>query len=197
MNIEFPNERAIEEYVYRSVMDGKDCPITATHPNAVFRQYEIKGYGITDLVYLNIYPGMVRVQIVELKNETLKESHLSQLKRYMVGMRRYLWRHNDLAEKAGWEIDVHGVLAGPFEADRNDLVYLYDGMEDVEIFGLSLSMEDGFLVREISNSGWRSRGEDLTQKTAIARHAFPLALELDRSLSRGAGGNVINFEGLA
>jgi len=167
MNIEFPSEKIIDDYVYSKIMAEQFCPVAGEHVQHCVRQHEIRGYGITDLIKILRYGNQLEVTILELKNEPLKEAHISQLARYMVGLRRQLRRYANSGH-VPFDIEVRGELAGPLDVGRNDFVYMLDIIEDITVYDISLTMEDGFCSNMV-NAGWHNNSEDLLGAKPIIR----------------------------
>lgn len=168
--VNFPSEKAIEDYVFEQISDTGLCPVSDEHVSHVFRQYEIAGYGIADVVKVQVMPEAVVITILELKNENLKEAHLSQLSRYMIGLKRQLRRYMRRSRKH-FVIEVLGELAGPFEAST-DFVFLLDQLESISVYSLSLSMKSGFRSEWVSD-GWHKKGENLKGAQNLARAIWP------------------------
>jgi hypothetical protein len=168
--IDFPSEAFIEDYVTAYIRENKECPISGDDVHRYYRQYEIKGYGITDLIKLSFDEDSCTVTILELKNETLKESHYSQLARYIAGANRI--KDRLLIKYPHARIYVKGELAGPFDSSKNDLVYLNQLCDDINIYDLSLLMSSGFSVNHIANEGWRHISENPSRSDADVRAAM-------------------------
>lgn len=164
--ISFPSEKVIEDYVYDYITSNSCCPISGDGVDLCLRQHEIKGYGVTDLIKISITDGFLHVTILELKNEPLKESHVSQLCRYMAGASRQLKRY-----RKRFNVCLHGELAGPFNLNTNDVCYLLDSVPSISAFSLELTMESGFDANEIG-SGWHHRNENKLGAKPIARDMF-------------------------
>jgi hypothetical protein len=164
--IPFPSERFIEDYVQNRIERDRVCPISGEGVDHLLRQHEIKAYGRTDIIKLMVSPGLLEIVILELKNESLSEVHLSQLARYLVGMNWQAQRYR--ARFPGYEIMVRGELAGPFDASANDLVWMVPCLRYVDIYGLSADLEEGFTSTRIG-TGWHKRDEDLKGGRKIAR----------------------------
>lgn len=171
MNIDFPSESAIEDYVYRQMVDEGWCPITdQPFDGHVYRQLEIKGYGITDIVAATYRDGEIIIRVIELKNVDLCEKHVSQLCRYLAGVERvasrYVNRLKSLRD-GGIRVGIQGILAGPF-SPGGDTVYLLDRVKTVTAYSLSLSMECGFSSQRVG-SGWYSKAEKRSAPQGMVR----------------------------
>lgn len=168
MNIDFPSEKTIEDYIWSKLQDGICCPISGERYDFCMRQKEIKGYGVTDIIKVQACESIISITVLELKNEFLKESHISQLYRYMTGIRRiadmYSRRIKDCPE-----IHIHGELAGPFNKDRGDFVFLLQGLSNITCYELSIDFDSGFKSEEISDS-WSNKSEKkLSYKKEVRR----------------------------
>lgn len=168
--IDFPSEAFIEDYVTAYIREHKECPISGECVHRYYRQYEIKGYGIIDLIKLSFDEDSCTVTILELKNEPLKESHYSQLARYMAGANRI--KERLLIKYPHARIYIAGELAGPYDISKNDLVYLNQLCEDINIYDLSLLMSEGFAAQHISKEGWHNTSENLSKSDGDIREAM-------------------------
>lgn len=166
MKIEFPSEKVIEDYIYSELNAGGPCPISGEYPDRTYRQHEIKGYGITDIIKVRVSDKAAFVTVLELKNEALKASHVEQLCRYLVGINRIADRYR----KRGFRVNVNGQLAGPFVS--SDIVYLIQWMHPaISLFDLSLTMQSGLSVRAISRQ-WFCVDEKLQVDREISRDLY-------------------------
>lgn len=167
-SIPFPSEKFIEDFVCSRIGADRECPVSGEFVNIAYRQKEIKGYGVTDVIKIMVYPGYVQVVVLELKNEPLKEAHISQLARYMRGVERVVKKY-ERAMPDGWEISVYGELAGPFDKNKGDLPYLLSLLNDrITVYDLSASMDDGFSASIVSD-GWYSTSENVFCYKDVAR----------------------------
>ena len=166
---EFPSEKALEDYVWSQIADQSHCPIADDSVHFAYRQMPIPGYGVTDIVKVSVFPQRTDITVLELKNEPLKESHLSQVARYMRGLERWSERYQQIFPNH--QINITGELAGPLKPDSNDLVYMSGQLEAISIFDVGVSMEHGF-HSEIVGDGWFQRDENLKGGKDLARVAF-------------------------
>lgn len=158
MYVPFPSEQAIEDYVYHSLTEQCWDPILhCEFTGAVFRQLDVPGYGIVDLLTVEEVDSSIDFIVFELKNEPLKEAHVTQLCRYLTGVRRTLQRYKRRLFKDA-PMRLRGVLAGPFDPHKNDLVFLAQEIPTVQMYSLSLSFAAGF-CSEPAGSNWRSTRE--------------------------------------
>lgn len=154
----FPTERAIEDFVWNRLKSGEACPIADETYSFCLRQKEIKGYGVTDIIKFQACESVITITVLELKNENLKEAHVSQLYRYMTGIRRIAEMYSRKIEDCP-EIVVIGELAGPFDQDRGDIVWLLQELDDIWAYEVSLDFEHGFQSLPISRT-WRNASEN-------------------------------------
>lgn len=175
--IDFPSERTIEDYIFQRLSEGDPCPITDEIVTFALRQLEIRGYGTADIVKITIWPQGVSIKVLELKNETLKEAHLGQLARYMRGIERAARKYRRLLPE-GWELDVSGELAGPFDANANNLVHLIQYLpKNISVHQIYLDMDIGFVAEEVSR-GWYNTGESTRGYKKITRKVYEFASQL-------------------
>jgi len=177
--LDFPSEKFIEDYLEYCMAAHAVCPIDDRNVDHFLRQHEIKGYGRTDLIKFYISPGLLEVVILELKNEILNELHLAQLARYLVGAK---WQAKRYARRfPGYEIEVRGQLAGPFDPSANDLVWSLEQTQGIEAFSISLDMESGFRAEEIQK-GWHKTNQDLRGAMPIAEELAPRIFALEEAM---------------
>tara|TARA_A100000171_G_scaffold14637_1_gene13010 strand:+ start:2605 stop:3192 length:588 start_codon:yes stop_codon:yes gene_type:complete len=181
--IDFPSERAIEDFVFHQIEQEGLCPISGEQVDLCLRQHEIKAYGRTDIIKLYWSPGLLEIVILELKNKPLCELHLSQLARYMVGARRQAARYQK--RFPNYEILVRGQLAGPFEKGLNDIVWMLECIEGIEFYALTMDMKTGFRSESLEQ-GWHKTQEDLQGGKSVAKHVFHGIADLERAEAEAA-----------
>lgn len=198
MNVSFPSEKAIEDYIWSKLDDGEPCPLSDEHFSMCLRQKEIVGYGVTDIIKIGVYPGEVEIVVVELKNEHLKEAHISQLCRYITGIKRVV-RLYEQKHKDGPNIIVRGELAGPFKKDRGDVVWLIESLENITVYDVSMSMDSGFEAKEISKGWFRSNEEKLGYRDITRQISnildFHARIEMEEMHRHQECNNVVQLNG--
>jgi len=188
--IPFPSERTIEDYVFQRISSVGECPVSGDLVDLVVRQYDLKGYGVIDVLKISISPFEIRITVLELKNENLKESHVGQLARYMTGVTRLATRYRRFLD-AGWKIFVEGELAGPLDSSSGDFVYLRNVLpQHISIYELTLDMEYGLSSSPVS-TGWHNRNESRASSKAIVRKVFNKYSSLKKSIPIAA--NVVSI----
>ena len=159
MKVPFPTERTMEDYICEHLDADGYCPITDQRYTHHFRQLQIAGYGVADLVLVDADPTAATITVVELKNTELCAANLEQLGRYMTGLQR-LSQLIENDELVNGEVFVQGVLAGPFNPQSSELVWLYHQTENIEIYSVSIDVENGFDSEPIGK-GWFKKSEEL------------------------------------
>jgi len=173
----FPSEKIIEDYVFYQTSKYGECPITETYPSKVYRQLKLGAYGITDIVKIFVEPDRINVVVLELKNEPLKAAHLSQLCRYLTGVKKLCQRYKRLATNGDWlPVYIHGELAGPLEPNRDDFVFLANYLhENITIYDISLTMDCGFRAKNIGRE-WINEGDDFNSLKDVVREVYDCAI---------------------
>lgn len=165
----FPSEKFIEDFVVSDTEKYGYCPLTELEPKKIYRQKNLGVYGIPDIVYLVLEPGGIRFEVVELKNETLREKHVAQLCRYMVGVQSMAQGYSKRMKS---DIYVTGALAGPFDAQSCDLPFLVNLLPgSIRLFDIKLTMEEGFTAEEVGR-GWLRGSGSAKPPLGVARDAF-------------------------
>lgn len=177
--IPFPSEQFIEDYVWSHLNEFRRCPIAGEECHLFYRQAELRGYGITDIIKISVWGNEIHVTVQELKNEPLKEAHVSQLCRYLTGLRRLVGRYRRITK--GRKVIFHGELAGPVNPQKNDLVYMLPALTsaNINLFGLSSTMSAGFTVEHIG-AGWYNKGEAKRFERGILASMVELVEKSDR-----------------
>jgi hypothetical protein len=153
-------EEELEDYLFKYDSSDGDSPM-GTY-GKVYRQFEIKGYGIIDLLYVDISPGcnfpVIKVVIVELKKDKIDFNALGQICRYKVALERFF---DELREKKDCkyfeELEIHGVLVGNKYAN-GDICYSIDTIDWLECYHYEIDLSCGAEFRE--SSGWYNEGEN-------------------------------------
>lgn len=167
--VPFPSEKFIEDFVVWKIESDGACPVSGMEVTFFQRQFEIFGYGIADIVKLEVVqnigePSTAKITVLELKNEPLKEHHLSQLTRYMRGLDRQAIRFR----KLGIDVQVFGELAGPLQVDKaGDLLFMLGYLKNIDVYGLSFVMDGGFRAEEMGHT-WHKTVENLNAARPIA-----------------------------
>lgn len=157
MKVDFASERQIEDFVFNQMTEDSYNPILEdVHEGLAWRQVSVPGYGIADIVTVEMLVDSWVVTVYELKNEVLNEKHVGQVARYMRGIERTL-RSYPRRVFGDRHMVMRGVIAGPFEP-KGDLVYLLPKLSAIRAFSLSLDMLNGFAAQRIEG-GWFNSGE--------------------------------------
>jgi len=102
----FATERQLEDYIFDRFKERKVLDVNGDQFENVYRQLNIKGVGIPDLIFTSrgCSEALVKpcIYVVELKNKPIEDKDAAQLSRYT----SYFERHLD-------NVDVMGLLVGP------------------------------------------------------------------------------------
>ena len=175
-NVEFPSEKVLEDYVCHKLAAERLCPVSGSHIDKFTRQYPLSKYGIADVVKIQVSDRSVLITVLELKNEPLKEAHLSQVSKYMTGIQQQAKRHMKIAARYGIDVQVRGEIAGPFDCNRGDFVFLLENIKDINAYSISASLDSGF-SSSLINTGWHMNGADFTTCSPIAKEIAALIAE--------------------
>jgi|SRR5690554_715522 len=159
---EFPSEKRFEDYVWHHIQKYKECPITEEPVSFAYRQPALTGYGIADIIKVYVSPCELNVSVLELKNEPLKEAHLSQVAKYLSCIKD-LMRPALNINSQYFYVSLVAQLAGPFQKDRSDFPFLLSCLKDIEVYDVCVSMERGFHSKPIED-GWRSTGRKISDR---------------------------------
>ena len=151
--IDFPSERFIEDYVMECLVNDGECPLTGDRSDMAYSQVRLGVYGVADIVKIETDNEVMKVTILELKNQPLKLKDLAQLGRYMKGVEQVVERYTRRIKNC-IEIEVFGELVGPTTADSHELDYISGVLKNISIYSIELTMENGFTSKHI-NQNWR------------------------------------------
>lgn len=146
--VSFDNERQIENYLASYMTENGSCPISGDPVDMLFRQHKFGPYGVADLVSIAFIPAGLCVNIIEIKNESLKASHVAQLSRYMAAARHYVEMITPSLVGAN-VVSVKGILAGPF--DGGDLAFLLRHLKWISVYDIKVSVDTGIEISEVSD----------------------------------------------
>lgn len=137
-----------------SEMRGKSVGVE----RSIYRQFEVKPYGIPDLVIVDIIEEekFVNVTIIELKVEGVKLKHFDQVLRYKTAYSELVKR-----DMPDYTCNIDCVLIGHKSVDSGHYVHNYS---DVIVYTFNYSL-DGINF-EYQESGWVIEGgiDDGVQK---------------------------------
>lgn len=162
-------EQELEDYLYKTFAAKSYESILGnfTGGGKIFRQVNITGYGIIDLIIVsfdipsreNAYPD-VEITIIELKKDQINYKALEQLAKYRTAIRRYL---NTIVEDISKELsyNINGILVGKKIDDQNNFVYLVDNIDWLTLLTYSIDFDEG-LILDDGNNGWHSTKEDFS-----------------------------------
>jgi hypothetical protein len=140
----------------------------------IVRQFSLHPYGVCDLLCTSISDineGIKRiaVNLVELKNTTIKSEHLHQCARYKTFF--------DNLSIDGFSIDFSCHLIGmdTFKKDNSDLVFLCQSIDWLSVYECVLNPLHGLEFK--FTSGWMKTCQDNTKKTFFEENMLDLINE--------------------
>lgn len=163
----FDSEAEFEGLIVEHHKNSGVCPILDETTQKMYRQINIPGYGVVDIVSVDVYadPGGVSCSIVlyELKVVPLADSHISQISRYYQGFIDYLERFYGFVWKGHGigklycddiEISVNISAAIVTQKDPNisDACYAIESSDWLRWFVFKLDIAKGVVFEE--QDGW-------------------------------------------
>jgi hypothetical protein len=157
------NEKELEDYLFSQPESPIGCY------GKCFRQFEIKGYGIVDLLYVDIdYNGKVRpliqIKIIELKKDKIDFNALGQISRYKIALERYFNNSTHY-----FNYDIEGILVGSKYAS-GDICFTIDSTEWLSCYLYEVNLLEGITFE--CSEGWFNKGEDLTRLDKTSKELF-------------------------
>jgi len=167
-------ENDLEDIIENMFKDKSDLVYEiGCEPGIILRQPALSGYGKMDLINIS-YRGnnangflkdeelkrLWNIDIIELKRGKLCFNELSQLCRYMTGVKRYLIHNKRKYIKESFQI--RGVLIGKEIEESGDFVYLLNrlGMTNIDIYTFSLDYKKGLSFNYVWDE-WYNKNENI------------------------------------
>lgn len=176
------NEKELEDYLYNEakINDGKWSDYFTD--GKIFRQVNITGYGIIDLLYVDFeipeqdfdYPE-VRITIIELKKGQIGYKALEQIARYRTAVERYLNALNEKNPKK-FTYTVNGFLVGNEIDIHSDFVYLLNNIEWLTALTYFISFDEGLILSE-PQRGWYDKRENFDSLKVQLTETMPAFLK--------------------
>lgn len=158
-------ESDLEDMLEQMINDKSDhIQLLRLPKNGIlFRQFNIKGYGRTDLMYLNYVnhkeykEKFLNIYVIELKKDLLTVDDISQLCRYVRAVRRFV---DDF--EYNLNINVRGILIGKGVCKSGDVVFLGDVLSEsnIDIFSYQFDYKTGLRFDCVNNGTWSNTNED-------------------------------------
>lgn len=159
--ISFDSEKELEETIIEYVEINGVSPFTNRTVVDYHQQLNIEPYGIADLMFettSNIGGKKQRhLEIIELKNNTLKPEHIGQLARYLSPVLREIQRRRK-DEPVGVSIVIQCFLVGPDIDHSKDTGFLMDAINGFDIFTFTFDALHG--VKFLLQEGWKRGCEE-------------------------------------
>lgn len=168
-------EREIEDFIYNGFLEGNK-KITEVFPDHIniYRQFELKGYGVVDLLTIDdvyfvsgerVSELIIRINIYELKVGQLKYEHISQVYRYKTALYRICEKHSC---SSNIKIIISPYLIVENIDVNSDMVSLLNWLRDLTIVTYKYDL-DGISF-EYGNSSWYSTKEDLHKAEQLLKN---------------------------
>jgi len=133
----------------------------------LYRQVNLIGYGIIDLLGIKKWKDDIVFTIIELKKDNIGYSALGQLNRYIIGLKRNL-KELDIVKKIEEENDnifspvsIKGLLIGN-SLDSGDICYTLECLnENISRVEYKINLENGIEFEQLSDYGWYNEGEKI------------------------------------
>ena len=181
------SEKELEDYLFSLKINRNPLLVDGK----CFRQVNLGGYGIIDLLYIDIksecappeYPQYpyVTITVVELKKGSIDFSSLGQICRYKRGLERFLSQQINKRYHITSRIKVEGVLVGSDYAN-GDICYTIDQINWLECWHYNLDLKEGIELEH--STGWYRDDEDFKSLFRLKEAFFPRYLRLFKNSVR-------------
>ena len=189
--MKFEDENELEELLfgnhleeYDNYLDGNLC--TEVKHTLQFRQFEVKGYGIIDILGIDYYrePDFynITITIYELKNGPIDMKAISQISRYYIGVKRYI-SNLDLGrfrKRLEIYLEINGILVGS-EYPNDGSCFVVDSIPWLSCYFFDISKSG---VNFTETDGWYRENEDLKWKNPCLCDGFKMLVNHYRKSSK-------------
>ena len=160
------NERELEDYIVTETEKGVN-PITDETVSYCLRQVNLGGYGIIDIVFINIYDDPdnepeLYFRIIELKKGIIDNAAVAQISQYKQGIEHYLGL-KDFQIKTR----VEGILIGAGHNNNDNTCFLIDSIDWLSCYHYELTLEYGIQFKQ--SCGWVKKGEEFNNLDEITK----------------------------
>jgi len=162
-------EKELEDFLYETFrFDYNNSELSDyLDEGGLFRQVNINGYGIIDLIHISLdlpeeafgYPE-IKITIIELKKDQVDIKALEQISRYRTAIVRYISKILDVSKKK-LVFKVDGLLIGKGINEQGDFVYLLNNIEWLRLLLYSIDLDSGLTLTE-EEFGWFAVKEDFS-----------------------------------
>jgi len=163
-------EKELEDYLFdwspnSPYEEEEGHPLGIDHGN-IFRQVNIKGYGVIDLLSVKIecegelIPSII-IDIIELKKGVIDYNALGQISRYKVALEKFI---SELREEKGFKyfknLEIRGILVGDNINLNGDLCYAIQSIPWLSLYTYDIGLREGISF-ELSY-GWSNNDENFS-----------------------------------
>lgn len=153
------SEKELEDYLY-SVL-GSNGSVNEEFRGVPFRQTNLEGYGIIDLMAISHAPGQsipdLEINIIELKKNEIDLTAIGQICRYKKGVERAIKNLPDRTVKK-FNFIIRGYLIGT-EFTSGDVCYVADNLSWLVCIFYKLNISTGISL-ETDSGDWYSTSEN-------------------------------------
>lgn len=159
--ISFDSEKCFENFIIEEFNKENICIIDDVEYQECISQFDTKSYGIPDLVFVGYELDMdengepieaARVHVVELKNEQIKLSHISQIARYKTYFERAF---------EGINVSLQFSLVVPKGIENvDDACWIVNQLDGIDVCEFFLDPSSGIDFKY--SNGWHRSSEDFS-----------------------------------
>ena len=161
------SEKELEDFLHLSLDEHLEI-----NSGDVYRQVNIPGYGVVDLLSVNIGGDwdercrpLIAVTIIELKKGDIDFNALGQICRYKVAIERFFEK-----SKHYYNVEVRGILVGSGYTS-GDICYAVDSIDWLSCSHFSMDLASGITFED--SSGWYSTDENFKKLIEISQDILP------------------------
>lgn len=158
--VSFESEKELEDYIVEYINENNYNPVNGDDVLFLERQVDLGAYGIIDILLVNIEPDgkdefTVTYTILELKKERIDEKTITQISRYIIGLKQFLLEKRNSHIK--WRIN--GQVIATKVDNNNGTGFLIDIVSSIDCYLAAFDLNTG--MKFTRNYNWK-RESDFT-----------------------------------
>lgn len=159
------SEKELEDYIFKNYKN-----IEYLNGDFIIRQLNIKGYGIIDILIIEIIENYPIFKILELKQDKIDHKAIEQICKYINGFKRNLEMNEYIGKNNVSFENLEYYLIG--QRLSNNCGFLTDNIENLKVITYKVDLEDGISFNN-NNNGWYRSSEKINYSiTKYTKKAF-------------------------
>lgn len=169
--IKFSSENDFEMFLYNHFLETSESLVDEKKFQHCIRQFNAGAYGKPDLVYFTKLDDDIakaigheyEISVIEIKNEPIKNSDVSQICRYKTGFERSF-------DCSDVEISFSLVVPKGSIKNHSDICWTIENLSDVHVYEFDLDPREG--IKFDLSYGWMKTDEDIDLIKSVIEGEF-------------------------